>query len=570
MIIFKTVRFRNFLAAGNAFTEIKLNEHPVSLIVGDNGSGKSTMLDAICFALFSRPFRNINKPQLLNSINKKNCVVELEFSIGTKEYKIVRGIKPALFEIYVDGVLLDQDAATKDYQEYLEENILRLNYKAFTQIVVLGTASFVPFMQLPAAARREIIEEILDIRIFSTMNVVLKDKQNELKGRLQQLDYDLKLAKQKTKLQESYIASLQNDRQERIQEIQTKSAEIQKEIDEAEAHRQTLLRSRESLDVISSDVTTARLELQRHDGELEKLRRERGILEKELAFYVKNRDCPVCKQTITEGFRTESVTTLQEQMDTLSKTVQAVEEQRPSLQQAITDAQTNERQRVLLDGEIQKFDRTITSKGAVLSSLQQEEQKERAKISNLDAERNTLREMALAVVTLSKERSALNEEQHYYDIAGSLLKDSGVKTKIIKKYLDTINKMINKHLQGMDFFVQFELDEEFNEVIRSRHRDEFSYESFSQGEKQRIDMAILFTWRTIAKMKNSTATNLLILDEVFDSSLDNSATEYLINLLNGLGDQTNVWVISHRGDQLQDKIANTIRFVKTQNYSVME
>jgi len=484
MIHFKKVRWRNFLSTGNAFTEIQLDVRPTTLIVGENGSGKSTLLDAICFALFSKPYRNINKPQLVNTINGKNCVVEIEFFIGSKNYKIIRGIKPAIFEIWVDNVLLNQDAASRDYQKYLEENILKLNYKSFTQIVILGSASFTPFMQLPAAARREVIEDILDIKIFTSMNLVLKDKMSELKTKMTEVENKIALAKNKAEIQQDYIKTLEEDRDARIADIENKIQEATHEIH----HKRDLL-----------SIEEQKINLQARLQEIADINKEIGKLTEEI------------NQTKSEMASTE-------------RFIQRLELEKADVSQ---------------------------------------------KVGNIEVEKAKLKDLAKDTLGVVKERSELNELGDYYDIAGILLKDSGIKTKIIRQYLPAINKLVNKFLTSMDFFVQFTLDEKFDEVIKSRYRDDFSYESFSEGEKQRIDLALLFTWRTIAKLKNSASTNLLILDEVFDSSLDNSATDYVMTLLNTLGDGTNVWVISHKGDQLFDKFAHVVKFTKRQNFSVI-
>jgi len=479
MIHFKKVRWRNFLSTGNAFTEIQLDVRPTTLIVGENGSGKSTLLDAICFALFSKPYRNINKPQLVNTINGKNCVVEIEFFIGSKNYKIIRGIKPAIFEIWVDNVLLNQDAASRDYQKYLEENILKLNYKSFTQIVILGSASFTPFMQLPAAARREVIEDILDIKIFTSMNLVLKDKMSELKTKMTEVENKIALAKNKAEIQQDYIKTLEEDRDARIADIENKIQEATHEIH----HKRDLL---SHLD------------------------------DRRTSHFTSIGDASSVNEAVSEILR-----------------------------------------------QVREFTERF------IQRLELEKADVSQKVGNIEVEKAKLKDLAKDTLGVVKERSELNELGDYYDIAGILLKDSGIKTKIIRQYLPAINKLVNKFLTSMDFFVQFTLDEKFDEVIKSRYRDDFSYESFSEGEKQRIDLALLFTWRTIAKLKNSASTNLLILDEVFDSSLDNSATDYVMTLLNTLGDGTNVWVISHKGDQLFDKFAHVVKFTKRQNFSVI-
>ena len=569
MIHFKKVRWRNFLSTGNAFTEIQLDVRPTTLIVGENGSGKSTLLDAICFALFSKPYRNINKPQLVNTINGKNCVVEIEFFIGSKNYKIIRGIKPAIFEIWVDNVLLNQDAASRDYQKYLEENILKLNYKSFTQIVILGSASFTPFMQLPAAARREVIEDILDIKIFTSMNLVLKDKMSELKTKMTEVENKIALAKNKAEIQQDYIKTLEEDRDARIADIENKIQEATHEIH----HKRDLLShldDRRTSHFTSigdaSSVNEAVSEILRQVREFESTA---SAIEKEISFYHNNDTCPKCKQGIQHDFKKDIIDERSEDLQKVHTNIQQIEEQKINLQARLQEIADINKEIGKLTEEINQTKSEMASTERFIQRLELEKADVSQKVGNIEVEKAKLKDLAKDTLGVVKERSELNELGDYYDIAGILLKDSGIKTKIIRQYLPAINKLVNKFLTSMDFFVQFTLDEKFDEVIKSRYRDDFSYESFSEGEKQRIDLALLFTWRTIAKLKNSSSTNLLILDEVFDSSLDNSATDYVMTLLNTLGDGTNVWVISHKGDQLFDKFAHVVKFTKRQNFSVI-
>jgi DNA repair exonuclease SbcCD ATPase subunit len=569
MIHFKKVRWRNFLSTGNAFTEIQLDVRPTTLIVGENGSGKSTLLDAICFALFSKPYRNINKPQLVNTINGKNCVVEIEFFIGSKNYKIIRGIKPAIFEIWVDNVLLNQDAASRDYQKYLEENILKLNFKSFTQIVILGSASFTPFMQLPAAARREVIEDILDIKIFTSMNLVLKDKMSELKMKMNEVETKITLAKNKAEIQQDYIKTLEEDRDARISDIENKIQEATHEIH----HKRNLLshlddRRTSYFNSIgdASSVNEAVSEILRQVREFELTATS---IEKEISFYHNNDTCPKCKQGIHHDFKKDIIDERSEDLQKVHTNIQQIEEQKITLQARLQEIADINKEIGTLTEEINQAKSEMASTERFIQRLELEKADVSQKVGNIEVEKAKLKDLAKDTLVVVKERSELHELGDYYDIAGILLKDSGIKTKIIRQYLPAINKLVNKFLTSMDFFVQFTLDEKFDEVIKSRYRDDFSYESFSEGEKQRIDLALLFTWRTIAKLKNSASTNLLILDEVFDSSLDNSATDYVMTLLNTLGDGTNVWVISHKGDQLFDKFAHVVKFTKRQNFSVI-
>jgi DNA repair exonuclease SbcCD ATPase subunit len=539
------------------------------LIVGENGSGKSTLLDAICFALFSKPYRNINKPQLVNTINNKNCQVEICFSIGKRKYRIVRGIKPAIFEIWIDDNLVNQDSASRDYQKYLEENILKLNYKSFTQIVILGSASFTPFMQLSAASRREVIEDILDIKIFTSMNVVLKDKITELRQKLQEVETQITLAKNKAELQQEYIKTLQDDRDARIAEIETKIQEAKNEIIE----RRTLLDSLDTRrdDYINTigDSPSVTESLRMVSQQIQEFDTSLGKIQKEIAFYHNNDTCPKCKQGIEHEFKIEIINEHQTEVASLETQKTEVENSYDVFQQRLTEIQDINKQISTLTHQITEVKNEVATSERYIQRLELEKDDVKKKVGNIEVEKAKLKDLARDTMQVIKEKNELNESSDYYDIAGILLKDSGIKTKIIRQYLPAINKLVNKFLTSMDFFVQFTLDEKFDEVIKSRYRDDFSYESFSEGEKQRIDLALLFTWRTIAKLKNSASTNLLILDEVFDSSLDNAATEYVMQLLNTLGEGTNVWVISHKGDQLFDKFTHVVKFTKRQNFSVI-
>lgn len=567
MIKFHKISWRNFLSTGNQPTEVLLDRSSTTLIVGENGAGKSTILDAICFALFNKGFRNVSKPQLLNSINQKNLVVDLEFSIGRKRYRIVRGHKPAIFEIYLDDNFLNQEADSRDYQKYLEEHILKLNYKSFTQIVILGSASFTPFMQLPPAHRREIIEDLLDIRIFTSMNTLLKDRQSQLKDSMRQMDADLEVQKERVKLQDEYIKQLVADQAKRSDDLQARIDTTQAEIDS----------NNETVAALEIQVAALRDLIQDEDSQIAKARKladlqrkmtERiGKAQTEIAFYHDNDNCPTCRQGLPHEFKTEAIdaqnakmTEIQEALEELSINIELVQNRLDTIHD-ISNQISGHNQNIITHNN------SIIAGQKYIQKLQAEQSSHTGTNENLDDERGKLKALARDVVVKTQERGALNEEKYYQDIASALLKDTGIKTKVIRQYLPAINKLVNKYLGAMDFFVHFELDEAFNETIKSRHRDDFSYASFSEGEKQRIDLALLFTWRTIAKMKNSAATNLLLLDEVFDSSLDANATDYLMNVLNTLGEDTNVFVISHKGDQLFDKFRSVIRFEKVNNFS---
>lgn len=555
MIYFRTIRWKNFLSTGNAFTEVSLDRSPSTLVLGENGSGKSTILDALTYALFNKPFRNISKPQLINSINGKKLLVEVEFDIGKKHYLVRRGASPNVFQIELDGEVINQDANVRDYQKHLEENVLKLNYKSFTQISVLGSASFTPFMQLHLGARREIIEDILDIQIFTTMNKVLKDKVNALKDKIRVLQNEVDLAKERATMQKKYIETLEADKANKIEKIKDEINELEQTIQENEKLATTTIEKKDSM----GDVETKRKKLVEYRKGIERRIRESRS---ELEFYHDNEDCPTCKQGIPHEFK-ERITT--EKTDSVDKLEQALNE----LDSAYKEVDEAYEKYLELNEEVMRINNDIITEQRVLQRLYLEINDTENKVADIDAEKTTLKALAKDVISKNLERSTLSEENTYFDVASALLKDSGIKTKIIRQYLPVINKLVNKYLAAMDFFVQFDLDETFKETIKSRHRDKFSYASFSEGEKQRIDLALIFTWRTIAKMKNSASTNLLLLDEVFDSSLDNNGTDYVMTLLNTIGNDTNVFVISHKGDQLFDKFRSVIRFEKKQNYSVM-
>ena len=569
MIYFKSIRWKNLLSTGNVFTEIKLNRSPNTLIVGENGGGKSTMLDALCFGLFGKPFRNINKPQLLNSINKKNLVVEIEFSIGGKDYKIVRGIKPNVFEIQVGGEVINQDAAARDYQKYLEESVLKLNYKSFTQIVILGSASFTPFMQLPPGTRREIIEDILDIQIFTTMNTVLRDKMTELKDNIQDADSKLEVLKQKASIQKEYVDTLEANREKRVDEILGRIADGERKISSLtdlanDVERQKL--SVEETQTSLGDLATKQKKLESFKTKFSTQLRE---LQKEVAFYEGTDECPTCRQGIAHDHKETIVSSRQEKIEELSAGMEKLQGEFAKLEELISENEKLSDQISALNKEIIGYNNEMIVQQRLIQALNLELADITTKTADIDEEKKKLKSLAKEVLAQNEDKAKLNEEKHYMEVVSTLLKDTGIKTKIIRQYLPVINKLVNKYLQAMDFFVQFNLDEKFDETIKSRHRDDFSYASFSEGEKQRIDLALLFTWRTIAKMKNSVATNLLILDEVFDSSLDNNGTDYVMSLLDTIGEDTNVFVISHKGDQLFDKFRSLIKFEKKNNYSEM-
>ena len=564
MIIFKTLRWKNLLSTGNHFTELKLNSNTNTLVVGTNGSGKSTMLDALCFALFGKPFRNVNKPNLLNSINGKDCVVEVEFDIGNKEYKIVRGIKPNIFEIYQDGNLLNQDASVRDYQDYLERFIVKLNYKSFTQIVILGSASFTPFMQLSASDRRAIIEDLLDIQIFSTMNGLVRERLSINKENMIVKKSDIELLKQRYTLKKEHQDKLNENKEVKVNEY---ASEIQscretiltlhREIDDLERRKQTYTEICSKIPENEKKIIAFKKVESKIESKISQVGTDRS-------FYEHNADCPTCRQAITLESKERHLG------DLLSKD-QELASGLIELQAKITEHET-------LLASLRSDEQTLHTLRIELATKQTGKAGLEAAIAKLEkqiADLNTTEESADAnelvvlneqITTTENELMDLIEEKSYHDTAASLLRDSGIKTKIIKQYLPIINKLVNKYLASLDFFVNFNLDESFKETIKSRHRDDFSYHNFSEGEKQRIDMALMLTWRAVAKLKNSSNTNLLILDEVFDSSLDTTGTEELMKILHGL-EGVNLFVISHKGDILQDKFINTIRFEKVKNFS---
>jgi len=555
MIYFKTIRWKNFLSTGNSFTEIKLDRSPNTLIVGENGSGKSTLLDAITYVLFNKPFRNVSKPQLINSINRKKLMVEVEFEIGKNKYLVRRGAIPAVFEIFQNDQKINENANVRDFQKVLEEGILKLNYKSFTQICLLGSASFTPFMQLTPNIRREIIEDILDIQIFTSMNNVLKTKQDDLKERLRFLQTELELAKEKANIQEQYIHTLEGDKKKRVKKLQEEINELTEKVSKTTAVIEATVEQKDEL----GNVTEKKDQL----AELRStVGRKLKDTEAELEFYHNNEDCPTCKQGIPHDFK-ESMT--KDKKDKVSELETALND----LETKVAEVDATYEKYLELSDFINEQQSQIISDQRLLQRLHLEVDTTQNEVGDISKEQEKLKTLAKAALKKVGEKSELNEEKTYYDIASSLLKDSGIKTKIIRQYLPAINKLVNKYLSAMDFFVQFDLDETFKETIKSRHRDKFSYASFSEGEKQRIDLALLFTWRTIAKMKNSASTNLLLLDEVFDSSLDNNGTDYVMQLLSTIGDDTHVFVISHKGDQLFDKFRSVIKFDKKQNYSVM-
>ena len=566
MIVFRKLRFKNFLSTGNYFTEIQFDKSPNTLIVGSNGAGKSTMLDALCFALFNKAFRNITKPQLVNSINEKECVVEIEFDANNKSYKIVRGIKPNTFEIYCNGELINQDAAIRDYQEYLEKFILKLNYKSFTQIVILGSASFVPFMQLSATDRRAIIEDLLDIGIFSTMNGLLKDKVALNKEELTANKYDIEISTQKFEMQEKHIQQVKQNNDDKVKEYE---AEILSNNNTVQSLHGTIGTIQEEIDILQGQISSkAQLEAKLKEiSKIEsKVETNLSKFRKDIGFFEQNDHCPTCRQTITMEVKEKELETLQGKVTECEHGLSQIEVKLIEEQNKLNAMIEVQKQIQALNIQVATNNTTINETNKYIGKLQKQIEMLQNTKQNLDEETKKLDDVKETLLKLEAKRKELIDEKTYYDAASILLKDTGIKTKIVRQYLPVINKLVNKYLASMDFFVNFNLDESFKETIKSRHRDEFSYASFSEGEKQRIDMALMLTWRAVAKLKNSANTNLLILDEVFDSSLDANGTEYLMNLLHLLED-VNLFVISHKGDILQDKFRSIVKFEKVNNFS---
>jgi len=566
LIIFRNVKWKNLLSTGNNFTEIKLDSSVNTLIVGGNGSGKSTLLDAICFALFGKAFRNINKPNLVNSINNKECVVEIEFDTNNKSYKIIRGIKPNVFEIYCNAELLNQEAASKDYQDFLERFILKMNYKSFTQIVILGSASFTPFMQLSASDRRSIIEDLLDIQIFSTMNSLVKEKISTNKETSSLKKHEIDLTNQKYEMQKKHIQELKQNNEDKVNEYVNEIQCYSDTVSTLLSNVATLTTETEKLQLVVAskiDTETKVKKITKLESQIES---NLSKFRKDISFFQSHDDCPTCRQAIASEFK-------EEELGNLSTRVQECEHGLTELEKKLNEEQEklnsiNETQKLINQKqvEIATANTTITETNKMIARLQKliDELKNSKVVTDL--EEQNLKELKDCLLKLQEDLKQLIEEKSYYEVASNLLKDSGIKTKIVKQYLPIINKLVNKYLASLDFFVNFNLDESFKETIKSRHRDDFSYHNFSEGEKQRIDMALMLTWRAVAKLKNSSNTNLLILDETFDSSLDANGTEELMKLLQML-EGVNLFVISHKGDILQDKFMNVIRFEKTKNFS---
>jgi len=565
LITFKYVRWKNLLSTGNQFTEIQLDRSPTTLIIGENGAGKSTILDALCFGLFNKPFRSISKSQLINSVNGGGTIVEVEFIVGGKEVRVVRGIKPNKFEVYVNDNMINQDANARDYQKHLEQQILGLNYRSFTQVVILGSSTFVPFMQLSTKARREVVEDILDIKVFSLMNFLLKNKNKELTEEIRNVEYQYDLTNEKISLQEKFIEDVINNKStiiaENRQKIYDNNFTINARNDDIQSHETT----KQNLSFDAEEQTKIEQKIKKLTQTEAALKNRKSEHDRQIQFFQTNDECPTCEQPITESTKQtkiESSSTKIGEIENGIRDLQGMErEEKDRLDTILSDLEKIRS----ADVEIAKIRASITEMEKFNAKLQKDvETYESGSVSEED--KTKLAELKGTIKYIDEQKSKLNEDRFYIDIAKNLLQDSGIKTKIVKQYLPIMNKLVNTYLSSMDFFVNFNIDENFQETIKSRFRDEFSYASFSEGEKMRIDLALLFTWRAVAKMKNSTNTNLLILDEIFDSSLDGTGTDDFLKILNTFSDQ-NVFVISHKQDMLFDKFRSVVQFKKEKNFS---
>jgi len=568
MILFETIRWKNFLSTGNHFTEINFKKSLTTLIIGSNGAGKSTMLDALTFVLFGKAFRNINKPQLVNSTNEKDCLVEIKFTIGSVEYKVRRGIKPNIFEIYRNGDLLDQSSSSIDQQKWFEQTIIKMNYKSFTQIVILGSSNFVPFMQLSSSHRREVIEDLLDIKIFSSMNAIIKEKIKTLKDEIKTFELKKESLKDKVEMQKNFIEQLENRGKDKINLNNKKISDLMVEIDSYLNYNQTTENQVSNYITLQEEVTGCTEKLRKLGNLKGKISQKVLTITKEHKFFTENTVCPTCTQSIDEDFRLNRINDAQNKAKELQSGYKELEE-------AIKEEEERERQFISLSKEISKLTNDISQNNTKISGcqrqirdLESEIQTLTTQLENRNTEHEKLESFKDSLKTTYDDLASKKDTINYYDFSYSLLKDGGVKSKIIKKYLPLINQQVNRYLQMMDFYINFTLDEEFNETVQSPIHEDFSYASFSEGEKQRIDLALLFTWREVAKFKNSTNTNLLILDEIFDSSLDGYGTEEFLKIIRYVIKDANIFVISHKTG-LEDKFESVIKFEKKKNFSSM-
>ena len=566
MIHFKKIRWSNFLSTGNNPIEVILDRSPTTLIIGENGAGKSTILDALCFALFGKAFRNINKPQLINTINEKAALVEIEFSIGNNFYQVSRGIKPNIFEIKCNQKLLNQDSHSRDYQEFLEKSILQFNYKSFTQVVILGSSTFVPFMQLKDKDRRTIIEDLLDIQIFSKMNTLLKDRVSENKNSIDDLDFDKQKVEHSIEVQNNYIDSLKEDNQKLVKDNEQKIKESEDQIQEYvhlnDKHQEEVQFTLSRM----GDVQKVESRKKKLDKLKDKVQDSIKSKEHEIHFYEENTDCPTCKQAIDEVFREEQIKDKQSRVKEQTSGLEELWKEISDTEQSLNNIAEHQSQINDIQLEINKNLQSISALQKYIEKIKTE-LSELSEVGKIDEENEQLEVYKDKLIRLESLLKDEYKTKEIHNVASTILKDSGIKSRIIKTYLPIINKCIQRNLSALDFFISFELDENFNETIKSRYRDDFSYSSFSEGEKMRIDLALLFSWRQVAKIKNSMNTNLLILDEVFDSSLDSNGTEEFLKLINSLDRDINTFVISHKGEVLYDKFRSVIKFEKKNYFS---
>lgn len=569
MIVFNKLKWRNFLSTGNVWNEVQLDRSRTTLVIGKNGEGKSTILDALCFGLFGKPFRKIKIPQLVNSINGKQAEIEIEFTVGTQHYRIYRMIKPHRFEFWQNGIMINQSAAISDYQKIIEQQILKINYKTFCQVCILGSASYVPFMQLPQYARRAVVEDILDISIFSTMNDMLRVKMIDTKESLKDAERAIDVAKNAVESQTKIIKTLSESKKEQVTRIQDQIKEHDAEIEELntviEGLQVNLKANTESIndsDRVSEELDAIKKSISVQSHTLERV-------EKQLGFFEQNDNCPSCLQGIEHEHKGKLVNELRSEKDTTIATSKILKDSFDKLTERMKRISETSQEIIRLNNELVSNNQAMTMLFKQNVKLRKDIETLNTNTEDVDKEKEKLKQLAKDALTSVNLRTQLQEQTNVESIAQQLLRDSGIKTAIIREYLPVMNKLINKYLQAMDFYVHFELDENFNETIRSRYRDEFTYDSFSEGEKMRIDLAVLFTWRQIAKMKNSINTSLLILDEIFDSSLDSAGTDYFMSLVEHLDQHVNVFVISHKGDQLFDKFRSVLKFEKKNDFSVI-
>ena len=568
MIVFEKIRWKNFLSTGNVFTEVDFTTHKTNLIIGSNGAGKSTVLDALTFSLFGKPFRKINKPMLVNSINEKGCEVEVEFSIGKNQFKIVRGIKPNTFEIYQNDQMLDQSSTVVDYQKQLEQNILKMNYKSFTQIVVLGSSTFIPFMKMPVASRREIIEDILDIQIFSVMNTLLKDKVRDNNEEIKELEYQLKLSTDKIELQKTYMLEMEKKAKSDIEKKENEILSLK--VSQSGSMKQAAELTVEVADLNDQIKTFAdnKKKLKQLNTFRVKIQQKISTCKKDTEFFINNHVCPTCTQEIGQDFRDQKIDEGDKELLTLEKGFGDLEESIKQEENRESKFMELSEQIVEVNSTINQLNYEITSLGQQIGNVETEIKDLNAPTSSKKAEFEKLTAYVDDKKSIKDSFIVSKKDKDTLSVAGQLLKDNGIKSRIIRRYLPAMNKLIGDYLRKMDFYVNFTLDENFEETIKSRYRDIFTYESFSEGEKSRIDLALLLTWRSIAKLKNSVDTNLLILDEIFDGSLDQNGSSELGWILRNFDDNTNVFVISHK-ESLEGKFDRTLKFEKVKNFSIV-